>query len=117
MLTFAVVGLCGTMLHYCVFLGLVVLLEVQPGRSAFVGAAAGACVVYLLNRRYTFDSQRPHAETIPRFAALSILGAVLNGAIVGWLSMIGLHYLLAQMAATVLVLFVNFIVSKKWIFR
>ena len=114
---FAVVGGAGTGVHYVVFLTLVMLLDVTPGIAAFVGAAFGAVVVYLLNRRYTFTTQRSHGDTLPRFAALSILGAVLNGAIVGWLSKLGLNPLLAQIAATILVLFINFVVSKKWIYR
>jgi putative flippase GtrA len=116
-LKFASVGAIATGLHYVIFLALVMLLGVAPGIAAFVGAAFGACVVYLLNRRYTFATQRGHGETLPRFILLSIVGAVLNGAIVGWLSRLGLYPLLAQMVATVIVLFINFVVSKKWIYR
>ena len=116
-LKFAFVGAAATGLHYAIFLSLVMLLEVAPGPAAFTGAAFGACVVYLLNRRYTFATQRAHRETIPRFVALSVLGALLNGAIVGWLSSDGLHFLLSQVVATVLVLFINFVVSKKWIYQ
>lgn len=116
-LKFAFVGATATGLHYAIFLALVMFLDVAPGLAAAIGACFGACVVYTLNRRYTFTTQRSHKETIPRFVALSVLGAVLNGAIVGWLSGIGLHFLLSQMVATVLVLFINFVVSKKWIYR
>jgi len=116
-LKFAVVGLAATCLHYAIFLALVMLVDVAPGLAAAIGASFGACVVYLLNRRYTFATQRAHRETIPRFVALSIVGALLNGAIVGWLSGMGLHFLLSQVVATVLVLFINFVVSKTWIYR
>jgi len=114
---FAIVGLAATGLHYAIYLALVMGFDVKPGIAAAIGAAFGACVVYLLNRRYTFATQRAHRETIPRFVALSVLGAALNGAIVGWLSGLGLHFLLAQIVATILVLFINFVVSKKWIYR
>lgn len=116
-LSFAVVGAAGTGVHYVLYLALVMLFGVGPGGAAFAGAVAGACVVYLLNRRFTFNTTRQHRETFPRFAALALFGALLNGAIVGALSRIGLHFLLAQIAATVIVLFINFVVSKKWIFR
>ncbi|WP_312513839.1 GtrA family protein [Massilia sp.] len=116
-LKFAFVGATATGLHYAIFLALVMFLDVAPGLAAAIGACFGACVVYILNRRYTFTTERSHKETIPRFVALSVLGAVLNGAIVGWLSGIGLHFLLSQVVATVLVLFINFVVSKKWIYR
>ncbi len=116
-LKFAVVGATATCLHYAIFLSLVMFLGVAPGPAAAIGASFGACVVYTLNRRYTFDTERSHSQMIPRFIALSILGALLNGVIVGWLSGIGLHFLLSQVVATVLVLFINFFVSKKWIYR
>ncbi len=114
---FAVAGGLGTALHYLVLVVLVSLLGVAPGRAAFAGAAAGACLVYLLNRRYTFASRRDHRHTLPRFVALAVAGALLNGVLVGALSGAGLHYLLAQVAATAAVLVLNFIVSKTWIFR
>jgi len=114
---FAFVGLAATGLHYTIYLTLVMGFGVKPGIAAAIGAAFGACVVYLLNRRYTFATQRAHRETIPRFVALSVFGALLNGAIVSWLSGMGLHFLLAQVVATILVLFINFVVSKKWIYR
>lgn len=116
-LKFAAVGATATCLHYTIYLVLVMQLGVKPGLAAAIGASFGACVVYLLNRRYTFATQRAHRETIPRFVALSVLGALLNGAIVGWLSGMGLHFLLAQVVATVFVLFINYFVSKKWIYR
>ncbi|WP_296942727.1 GtrA family protein [uncultured Massilia sp.] len=114
---FAAVGGLGTGLHYLVLVVLVTLLHVAPGRAAFAGAAAGACLVYLLNRRYTFASDADHRRTLPRFVALAVAGALLNGLLVGLLSGAGLHFLLAQVVATAVVLVINFIVSKTWIFR
>lgn len=114
---FALSGAAGTSLHYSVFLFLVTVLNIPSGASAFVGAACGACAVYVLNRRFTFGSSVAHAKALPRFAAMSLVGAAMNGAIVGWLSHVGVHFLLAQIIATLIVLFVNFVVSKKWIYR
>jgi putative flippase GtrA len=93
------------------------LAGMPPGRAAFAGAVVGACVVYLLNRRFTFASNRSHAATLPRFALVAALGAVLNGAVVGLLSAAGVYFLLAQVVATGVILVINFIVSKLWIFR
>lgn len=114
---FAFVGLAGTGCHYIVFLALVLLLDVAAGPAAFVGAAVGACVVYVLNHRYTFASKSGHGQTLPRFAAMALLGAVLNGFIVGWLTQLGFYPLFSQIVATVLILFINFVVSKLWIYR
>jgi len=113
---FAAVGGLGTALHYLVLIALVSLAGLAPGRAAFCGALAGACLVYLLNRRYTFDSRQAHGRAVPRFILLAVAGALLNGAIVGVLSGAGLHFLLAQVIATGAILVLNFIVSKLWIF-
>lgn len=114
---FVLVGGTGTALHYLVFVLAVAALSVPPGYAAFIGASVGAFANYVLNRRFTFDSQRPHRETLPRFALMAAVGAVLNGLLVGALSTAGLHFLLAQAIATVGILIINFVVSKTWIFR
>jgi putative flippase GtrA len=114
---FVLAGGAGTAVQYLVLLALVSLGGAGPGRSAFAAAVVGACVVYLLNRRYTFASRRSHAAALPRFALMASSGAVLNGVLVGLLSAAGVYYLLAQVAATIAILGINFIVSKWWIFR
>ncbi len=114
---FAMAGGAGTAAHYLVLVGLVSLAGIAPGRAAFAGAAVGACAIYLLNRRYTFASNRSHAQTLPRFALVATTGAVLNGVLVGLLSGAGVYFLLAQVMATGVILVINFIVSKLWIFR
>jgi putative flippase GtrA len=114
---FALAGGAGTACHYLVLVALVSLAGMAPGRAAFAGAVLGACVVYLLNRRYTFATSRGHAQALPRFALMAGAGAVLNGVLVGLLSDAGMYFLLAQVLATGLILVINFIVSKLWIFR
>lgn len=114
---FVAAGGIGTALHYLTLTALVSQFAIPAGQAAFIGAVAGACVVYLLNRRYTFGTRRSHADTLPRFAAMAMAGAVLNGVLVGILSAAGLYFLLAQMITTVVILVINFIVSKIWVFR
>jgi putative flippase GtrA len=114
---FALAGGAGTGVQYLVLIALVAMFHLAPGRASLIGALAGAVVVYLLNRRFTFATQRGHGETLPRFAMMAIAGALLNGLLVGALSGAGLYFLLAQLVATVIVLVFNFIVSKLWIFR
>lgn len=114
---FIAAGGAGTAVHYLVLVTLVALLGITPGRAAFAGATVGACVVYLLNRRYTFASQCSHQQTLPRFALLAAVGALLNGVLVGLLSAAGMYFLLAQIIATAAILVLNFFVSKLWIFQ
>lgn len=114
---FLAVGSAGTVVHYLLLIFQVSIMHIAPGSAAFAGAAAGAVVVYVLNYRITFASHAGHSRTMPRFVALAVVGASLNGGLVGLLSKSGVHFLSAQIAATAIILVFNFIVSKLWIFR
>ena len=115
---YIVAGGISTAVHYAVLVALVELSGVSAALSAAVGALCGAGVSYLLNRRMTFaGSNAGHVQALPRFMAIALLGAVMNGALV-WLGVqqFGWHYLLAQMAATVLVLGLTFRLNRLWTF-
>ena len=117
-LSFVLVGAAGTLLHYFALTVLVVFALLAPGPASAVGACLGACVNYWLNYRFTFaSSTRRHREMMPRFFAVAAVGAVLNGLIVSQLSALGMHFLVAQIIATCTILVLNFLISKKWIFR
>jgi len=115
-LRFAAAGALGTACHYLVLLALSAGAGVAPGPAAACGALVGAVVNYWLNRSLIFRSERRHAEALPRFAAMALFGALLNGLIVGALARLGLHFMAAQVCATLLVLVLNYVISKKWIF-
>lgn len=116
-LSFLVVGVAGTLLHYLTLSALVLCSLASPGVASAAGACVGACVNYWLNYRFTFTSTRRHREMAPRFMALAAVGAVVNGVIVSQLSGLGMHFLIAQIVATCAILVSNFLVSKKWIFQ
>lgn len=116
-LSFVLVGAAGTLLHYLTLTALVLSALLSPGAASAVGACVGACVNYWLNYRFTFASTRRHREMLPRFFAVAAVGAVLNGIIVSQLSGLGMHFLIAQVIATCMILVLNFLVSKKWIFQ
>jgi len=115
-LHFGLIGALGTAMHYALLIALVQLLAVHEGIAAMCGAALGAICNYVLNYHFNFRSTRRHREALPRFLAMAGIGIALNGFIVAALSKAGLHYLLAQATATVLVLSMNFLVSRTWIF-
>lgn len=115
-LRFASVGAAGTALHYLVLVASVALLHASPALGAMLGAGVGALSNYCLNRRFSFASGRRHREAFPRFVVMVILGILLNGGLMQGLTRLGLHYLAAQVVATVLLLGVNFFLSRQWIF-
>ena len=115
---YIVAGGIATAVHYAVLIALVELFGASAAPSAAVGALCGAAVSYLLNRRMTFaGSNTRHVQALPRFMAIALLGACLNGLLV-WLgvSMLGWHYLAAQALATVLVVGLTFRLNRLWTF-
>jgi putative flippase GtrA len=115
---YIVAGGLATAVHYAVLIALVESSSLTAAPAAAIGALSGAAVAYLLNRRKTFaGSSVDHAHALPRFMAIALLGAILNGALV-WLGIqqFGWHYLVAQMLATVLVLVLTFRLNRLWTF-
>lgn len=117
-LKFAAVGLFGTAAHYTVLTVLVEAFKARVVLATTAGFVAGALVNYVLNRRFTFDSEADHAIALPKFLAVAALGAGINAYMVSWLlEHTGVHYLLVQVCATATVLVWNFVANTLWTFR
>lgn len=115
---FVVAGGIATSVHYTVLVALVELLDFSAAPSAAIGTLCGAVVSYLLNRHMAFaSSSSGHTQALPRFIAIALLGALLNGVLV-WLGVhiLGWHYLLAQLLATLLVMGLTFQLHRIWTF-
>ena len=115
---FVLVGAFATALHYAMLVALVEGLHLAPVVGSSIGFATSALCNYLLNRRFTFRSHRRHGEAAPRFVAVALTGFALN-ALVVWLAFDvgGLHYLAAQVLATLATLAWNFAAHRHWTFR
>jgi putative flippase GtrA len=117
-LLFASVGVIGTAAHYSVLIALVQWERADVVISSTLGFVVGACINYALNYLFTFNSSKRHLDALPKFLTVALLGMMANAAIMdGLVHQAGMHYLLAQIAATVLVLVWNFAGSKIWVFR
>ncbi|NBX96694.1 MAG: GtrA family protein [Betaproteobacteria bacterium] len=114
---YAAVGLVATVGHYALLVLLVELTSLPAGPSALAGSILGALVAYLGNRRYTFShAGTPHGRALPRFAAIAGMGALANALIVGGGAALGVHYLLMQVLATVLVMLATYHLNRLWTF-
>jgi putative flippase GtrA len=115
---YLVVGLAATAVHYLVLYLLVEKFGCAPPPAAAAGAICGALAAYAGNWRYTFDGSAGHAQAFPRFLAVAAWGALVNGLVV-WFGtrQLGLHYLLAQVAATALVVLMTFQINRAWTFK
>jgi len=116
--TFALIGLVGTAGHYAVLIALVQSGVTGPTVATTAGFAVGAVINYVLNYRFTFASSRPHLEALPRFLAVAATGAGLNYLVMrAGIDTFGLHYLLAQILATGVVLLWTFSINRLWTFK
>ena len=115
--TYVSVGFVATLAHYAVLLALVEGFGWRPVPATLHGFVVGGVVSYLLNRRHTFDSDRSHMEAGWRFALVAFAGfcatyLVMRLFVDGW----GAPYLPSQIATTLMVMFMSFLVNKTWTF-
>lgn len=115
---FALVGVIGTSAHYIVLIVLVSGLKVHPVIGSTAGFIVGLVINYALNKAFTFSSSRAHKEAFWRFATVAIIGIIINSTAMAMLTMVlDIHYLLAQVMATILALSWNFLGSRYWVFN
>jgi len=115
---YAAVGVTGTIAHYAVIIGLVQFLHAYAVAASAVGFVVGALVNYIANYHITFESKKRHEEAIVKFFSVAIVGLVLNTIVmISATSLLHMHYLIAQLIATGLVLGWNFTGNRWWTFR
>ena len=116
-LRYAGAGAIGTVLHYATLIVLVQLTQAPTVAASTAGAILGALVNYALNHRFTFASERAHVKALPRFAAVAVAGIALNAIVMAlMLSLLGAHYLSAQVVATAAVLVAGYLANRAWTF-
>ena len=114
---YAGVGAVGTAVHYGTLIGLVQGLGLNAIVASTAGFVIGAFVNYALNREFTFASERAHRVALPRFFAVAGVGLVLNAFVMAaMLALLPLHYLIAQIVATCVVLVTGFLANRRWTF-
>jgi putative flippase GtrA len=115
---FTGVGAITTLIQYSVVIGLAQLRNASPVLTSAVGFILGAVVSYILNYRYTFQSTNDHSGAMIKFMVVALIGLILNTFIMAVATeYFSLHYLIAQIIATGLVLIWNFSVHLLWTFR
>ena len=86
--------------------------------ATLCGYVVGGVVSYVLNRRHTFASDRPHQEATWRFALVAFLGFCLTYLLMHFfVDKLEAPYLPAQMLTTVLIMFVTYFINRQWTFR
>jgi putative flippase GtrA len=114
---YAGVGAIGTAVQYLTLIGLVHAAGANAVAASTAGFVLGALVNYALNHQFTFASERAHRVALPRFFAVAGVGLLLNALVMaGMLAVPPLHYLVAQVVATGVVLMTGFLLNRRWTF-
>lgn len=115
---YLLVGVAATALHYAILVSVVEGAHGSPAFGAGLGALAGAVLAYAGNHRYTFGARRTaHSQALGRFMLVAAFMAIGHASVV-WLgsTVLGLHYLLAQVIASGLAFLGGFKLNQRWSF-
>jgi putative flippase GtrA len=112
------VGGLATASHYATTCVAVEAVHCAPLFASTLGFAIGATMKYWLSYSLTFRStERHHVATI-RFGIAIALLLVLNAAIFAILNKgLNLHYVIAQIIATVALIWPGYWINRQWVFR
>lgn len=115
---FLVVGAVTTALQYLVLVIAVEFFATRADLGSALGYLFSAGVSYVANRRYTFNSDAPHAQAAFRFVVILLAGLTLNTLCMSLLAEHwGVPYIAAQLIATAIATVWNFLGHALWSFR
>lgn len=114
---FGLVGILAAIGHYGTLIGLVELTGAGPVPASLGGYIVGGVISYAANRRWTFASDAAHRVAVTRFVLVAVVGFGLTGAVMALLTgPARLHYLLAQLVTTGVVMLWSYWANKLWTF-
>jgi len=117
LIKYGTAGAVGTAVQYAILVGLVEGFGSDAVLASTLGAVAGAVVNYVLNYHYTFKSRRPHTISLAKYMVVSAGGIALNAVVLAAAtSYLGMHYVAAQILATLVVFLAAFAVNRVWTF-
>ena len=115
---FLIVGSTAACVHFGILWLGVVRLKLEGTLSTTLGFIIAYVVSYILNYFWTFKSKASHGVAFFRFVLIAVCGSLLNALIFAGVKYgFDTHFLLAQVAATGIVLFWNFSLYRIWAFR
>ncbi|WP_299599638.1 GtrA family protein [uncultured Microbulbifer sp.] len=114
--SFVAVGGFATATQYLALVMLIELAEVAPVWASALAYGCGALVSYLLNFHITFRGRAGHRQALPRFVVVVGVGLGVN-TLCFYLVLVVTPYLIAQVVATLVTLFSNYLLHHLWIYR
>jgi len=115
---YVVSGFASVATHYAFAIFAVEVLGWRALLATSAGFMVGAITKYLMNYFLAFASDAPHLKAIPRFAVMLLILFAANGAIFWTLhEHYALHYMVAQVITTAVLVPVGYLVNRWWVFR
>ncbi|MES2663745.1 MAG: GtrA family protein [Pseudomonadota bacterium] len=115
---FLFVGLLATVIQYFILWILVKADWCSAPTASGIGYIISAGFNYLLNYFFTFHSNALHVHAGKRFIILVLVGWLFTYALMHYLiTSLNLYYFAAQLLTTGIILVLNFVLSRFWIFK
>lgn len=112
------IGGIATALQYVLLAIMVELLGINAVIASTLAYVASSVANYMMNYYFTFSSTAGHRQAASKFAVVVCCGLGINaGVMFILLNVVGLHYLAAQICATLVVLICNYIAHKHWTYK
>jgi len=117
-LRYGVVGVTAATIHVIVAMAVFHLASFAQTPSNFAGFVSGAVVSYFGSYYFTFKSTDGHTRTLPRFAAVWIIGIAINvGLFQTLLSAFDIPFAVNVFIAIALTPIAQFLMLKFWAFK
>ena len=117
MLWFLAVGGSAAAVHFGVVLLLVSNYQTPALAANVVGFLIAFCVSFLGHHRLTFgDAAASARQSLPRFAAVAVLGFASNEVLYALLLALGVDYRQALLAVLLIVAGMTWLLSRHWAF-
>ena len=109
-------GVLAVLVHYGLML-LALRADAAPLIATSIGFIGGAIVRFLTAYFHVFAPSESVRFALPRFMLALAAQWALNVILLGGLMQMGLSVWVAQIATTILLTFVNYLVYRLWVFR
>jgi putative flippase GtrA len=120
--TYLVVGVASVVIQWGLLALFVESSLLKPVLASFVSYLVSSIFNYFANYYLTFSSQKNHLQSMTRYFTVVAISLGLNTFLFYWLMQLftfyGIEqfYLVAQSMVTVLMVMINFVVIRKWVY-
>ncbi|WP_420850331.1 GtrA family protein [Peribacillus alkalitolerans] len=114
---YSFVGCISTLIYFLSVFILVELFDIDPLSGSAVSFLVMTFFSFLLNRKFTFESDFSHKQLL-RFVIVSSIGFILNyGIMYTVVQVLSFHYSFGELVTIIIIPLVNFALNNFWTFK